>query len=180
MNAGARTWTLQQLFDERCIEVGNCIEWQGNLNSAGHPMMSYMGKPTLVRRVAWCLSRNISLADIQCVVLWAVCENKLCVNPACTRAGTRQAMYKALVAAGRTSASPAKRAACARAKRAASDLTMDDARAIRAAAAEGVLRKDLAARYGKSGSLIDKIVAGQCWRETVLPGASIFSMGRGV
>jgi len=177
MNAGARTWTLQQLFDERCVEVGNCIEWQGKMNSGGHPMMSYLGKPTLVRRVAWCLARNLTLDDIQGLRLWNTCANLRCINPACTRAGTYQAMHRALVAMGRTTASPVKRAACARVKRAASNLTMDDARAIRAAAAQGALRKDLAAHYGKSDSLIDKIVSGQCWRETVLPGASIFSMG---
>jgi hypothetical protein len=177
MSFGARTWTLQQLLDERCIEVGNCVEWQGNINTAGHPMMSYLGKPTLVRRVAWCLAHSLALHDIQGLRLWNTCANRLCINPACTRAGTYKAMFRAMVAAGRTESSPSKRAACARIKRAASSLTMDDVRAIRAAAARGALRKDLAARYGKSDSLIDKIVSGQCWRETVLPGASIFSMG---
>jgi len=173
----SRTWTLNDLFKQRCNEVGNCYEWSGTVNSAGHPMISYMGRPTPVRRLAWCLSKGLVLDDLAGVRLWNVCSNVLCINPACTRAGTHAQMCKHMVKVGRTEASPAKRIACARVKRAASTLTMDDIRDIRSAAAQGTLRKDLATRYGKSDSLIKKIISGQCWRETVLPGASIFSMG---
>lgn len=177
MTTGARTWTLAQLLDQRCIEVGNCFEWQGNLNSGGHPMMSYLGRPTLVRRVAWCLAHDLGLDDIKGVRLWNTCANKACINPACTRAGGYKAMFSALTKQGRYKASPAKRAACARVKRAASNLTMADVRTIRAELAAGTRRAELAARYNKSDSLIDRIATGDCWRETVLPGASIFSMG---
>lgn len=177
MNTGARTWTLQKLLDERCVEVGNCFEWQGNLNSAGHPMMSYLGKPTLARRVAWCLARDLSLGDIKGARMWNTCANKVCINPACTRAGMYKAMAAALVKQGRYKSSLAKRVRCAQAKRAASTLTMDDVRTIRAELAAGTRRADLATRYKKSDSLIDRIAAGDVWRENVLPTSSIFSMG---
>ena len=177
MNAGSRNWTLQQLLDQRCIEVGNCFEWQGNINSGGHPMMSYLGKPTLARRVAWCLSHRLELSDIQGVRLWNTCANKLCINPACTRAGDYSAMFSALISQGRTKSSPSKRAKCAQTKRAASTLTMDDVRTIRAELAAGTRRAELATRYKKSDSLIDRIATNDVWREFVLPSASIFGMG---
>ena len=176
MKSGPRNWTLQQLLDQRCIEVGNCFEWQGNINSGGHPMMSYLGKPTLARRVAWCLSHRLELSDIQGVRLWNTCANKLCINPACTRAGDYSAMFSALISQGRTKSSPSKRAKCAQTKRAASPRTIEDIRAIRSALIEGESPADLAQHYQCSVSLIEKIGHNQVWRE-VVPSASIFGMG---
>jgi hypothetical protein len=176
MNPGSRTWTLAELLSERCIEVGNCWEWQGNVNSGGHPMMSFQAKPTLVRRVAWCLAHSLTLRDIEGLRLWNTCCNRMCINPKCTRAGSYQEMHRAMVASGRSAASPQKRAACARAKRAASPRSMDDIRSIRRALSNGETISTLAQRYQCSASLIEKIKANRCWRESV-PTASVFSLG---
>lgn len=177
MSSPSRTWTLQKLRDVRCIEVGDCWEWSGSTNSSGHPMMSYMGKPSLARRVAWCLRHKCSLDDIKGTLLWNACANRLCINPSCTRSGSHVAMFSDLVRNNRLKASPSKRAKCAQIKRAASSLSMDDVRAIRAALAAGARRADLAAQYKKSDSLIARIAANDVWRETAIPQASIFSMG---
>lgn len=172
----SRIWTLEGLRDQRCVEVGNCWQWIGNFNSAGHPMMSFHGHPCLARRVAWCLAHGLDMGDIKGVRLWNTCANRLCINPKCTKAGDHQSMFVDMVKQGRTKASPSKRAACARAKRAASPRTMEDIRAIRAAINDGQPPAQLAERYQCSVSLIEKIGLNQVWRELV-PAASIFSMG---
>lgn len=176
MNPGPRTWTLAQLHEEHCADVGQCWEWQSSFNSGGHPQMSYQCKPTLARRVAWVLHKNVPMDSIKGLRMWNVCANFRCINPACTRVGTYRQMFDALVEQGRTASSLSKRAACARVKRAASDLSYDDVREIRRAVEQGIPRKDLAAKYRKSDSTINDIVNFKTWRETVGP-ASIFSMG---
>ena len=172
----SRIWTLEALRNQRCVEVGNCWQWTGNFNSAGHSMMSFHGHPSLARRVAWCLAHGLDMDDIKGVRLWNTCANRLCINPKCTKAGDHRLMFVDMVKQGRTKASPAKRAACARAKRAASPRTMDDIRAIRAALNDGESAAQLAKLHRCSVSLVEKIGANQVWRELV-PAASIFSMG---
>jgi hypothetical protein len=172
----SRTWTLENLLSERCVEVGNCQQWPGGCNDQGHPVMSFSGKVVLVRRLSWALHKGLPLSDIAGVTVWGTCGDSLCIAPACTKCGTRQQMFDWMVKAGRMKSSPGKRASCARIKRGASSLTMQDAREIRAEIERGVTRKVLAERYKKSDSLIDKIWYGKVWREQ-LAGASIFSMG---
>lgn len=172
----SRIWTIEDLLSERCEEVGDCIEWQGSLNSGGHPIMRYRGSAALVRRVTWVLSHGQSLEDIRGKFIWATCCNDLCVKPGHARIGTTKQMAAWMSRAGLTAATPAKVAACILNKRAQSNLDMDKVRQIRRRLENGEGRGALAEEFRKSRSAIDLIATGKTWRESIV-GASIFSMG---
>ena len=162
-----REWTLAELLRERTVDVGECKEWLHGVQSAGHPQITYRGKPTLARRLAWCLDKGFELADIKGLNVWPTCGNRLCINPAHARVTTRGVMLTEMASAGRFKFSNAKSVASTKSRRAASRISMDDARAIRAKAMAGVRRKELAAEYGLCDSSIDNIVNGRTWREAV-------------
>lgn len=152
--------TVQTILS-RCVEVGECLEWQGGLNSGGHPTMTHEGSGgRLVRRVlAEAMQREIRDGH----VLRMRCMNKRCVNPEHTVVSTRQKVGLEAGKAGRLS-SPTKGLRChiARAKWAKLDTT-------KVAEIRASIETDrvLAERYSVSLKTINDARRGLSWKATL-------------
>ena len=153
-----KTWTIEGLLRERTEEVGECHEWLGTFNSGNHPQVCFHGKQRLARRVAYALS-----------------QNDRCISPSHMKCGTQRQMFAWMTKAGRMKPGPERIAKNAAVARARSNLTIEDVRTIRREAANGAKHYELAARYGKSSSLINRIVSNQCWREG-MAASSVFNL----
>ena len=181
-NGGTPVSNLQDIL-ARCIEVGECWEWQGAMSNQRSPIAAlvtqYPKRPkdrarrAGVHVLAWEARAGQSIGDR---MVWRTCCTASCVNPKHLRAGTPGEMSAWRAEQGLCKRTPSAVASITKAKRAtAAKLTLEQAREIRAST-EGVIA--LGERYGVNKSLISRIKAGRAWRETVGP-ASIFSMGRG-
>jgi len=153
-----------------CVEVGDCLIWQGGYTSNGYPQISrpHLGTSS-GRRVVYLLAhgaiqpgRSIALS----------CPHKGCLR--LEHLLPRTAHQIGMAASKSGSFSRAGRvAAITRTKRATqAKLTMDQAREIRASDLSGPA---LAEAYGVHRSLIVRIRRGQAWRESAR-GSSIFSL----
>lgn len=69
--------TLEDLHS-RCIEVGECWEWQQYINRDNQPQVQYDGMPRPVRRVAWQMANG---AVPQGKNIVGMCGNHRCINP---------------------------------------------------------------------------------------------------
>jgi len=150
--------TLDSLH-AKCVEVGDCWEWQGAYTLNGHPTGRHDGKPVLMRRLAYTLAGNTIKPKH---IVAASCGNARCINPACTVQRTERQHMLLMGKAGRQSdhLRSAKIAAIKRAQYA--KLTLEQVRAIRASTDSGKVE---AQRYGVNPSKISAIRAYRCWRE---------------
>ena len=74
----------------RTVEVGDCLVWQGWTNKRGTACVRYMGKQNQAVRLSYLLSRGLAESDIEGLMTWASCGDKLCINPKHICCGTRQ------------------------------------------------------------------------------------------
>lgn len=158
----SKHWCLLTTLDmikARCIECGDCWEWQGGLIGGGHPQVRYKGQCGSARRAVYELSGG-RLYQKSFIV--TTCENRLCLNPAHLKQMT-QAQYMQKLGALGVQGGLVRTANVARGKQAqAGKITMADARQIRQSD-EPV--KSLAERYGLSPERIYRIRKGTAWRE---------------
>lgn len=156
----------------RCIEVGECWEWQGARNSSGMPYVWFNDRTTPVRRVALQLHLREPIGPNEVASLR--CGNTACVRPhaehvvRCSQDDHRA--YLSSIGVG--CSSTAKRVLSAR-SRPGVVLSMEAARQARA---EGLTPAEIAKRFGCSRASGYLLLAGEIWREQ-LPGASVFSLG---
>ena len=145
----------------RCVEVGDCWEWQGYFTSTGQPGVRWHSNNTSARRVALQLVNPTPPEPGQDYAL-CTCGNPRCINPKharwaskseCMLAGHRKNLRSDLPRA-------AKIAATQRATRA--KITMAQAQDIRTSTDTLV---QLAARYGISRNYVSRIRAHQAWRD---------------
>lgn len=143
----------------RCIEVGDCWEWQGACMPNRHPCVRHDGKTHLVRRLVAALA-GISMPENAKAV--TSCENLRCVNPDHIIMRTHRQVMRRQGELGKLSdiMRIAKIAATKRAKY--SKLTMEQVRAIRASSETGVA---MAALYGISQGKVSAIRLHRCWRD---------------
>ena len=170
-----KTWTIEGLLRERTEEVGECHEWLGTFNSGNHPQVCFHGKQRLARRVAGGMAQGVSLDDLAGPQVVMKCGNDRCISPSHMKCGTQRQMFAWMTKAGRMKPGPERIAKNAAVARARSNLTIEDVRTIRREAANGAKHYELAARYGKSSSLINRIVSNQCWREG-MAASSVFNL----
>lgn len=149
----------------RCVEVGDCWEWQGYFTSTGQPGVRWHSNNTSARRVALQLVNPTPPEPGQDYAL-CTCGNPRCINPKharwaskseCMLAGHRKNLRSDLPRA-------AKIAATQRATRA--KITMAQAQDIRTSTDTLV---QLAARYGISRNYVSRIRAHQAWRDYTSP-----------
>ena len=157
------TLALMAIID-RTEECGDCYEWQGATNGAGHPKTENQ----MCRRMVWVRVYGELRA---CDLVTTKCENSLCVN-----AAHLVLTNKAKVArkSNARHAVKLKRAASsARTNRAGlGKITMDLAREIRASNKQG---KDWAAELGVSAALISHVRCNRSWVEFSNPFAGLMA-----
>lgn len=171
-------WTLDAILAERVEEEGNCWLWMGAMSGpkSTTPTMWFRGRQTPAYAVTWMLSKGLCEVP-KGLSLWRGCRNVRCISPACIKSGSPAQHRKWLTEQGAYVCTPARKAAItAKARKACAKLKggMEEARAIRAS---DDTEKALSERHGISISRVNRIRNGKAWCETVLPGASIFSMG---
>lgn len=141
----------------RCHDDAGCWIWDGYaMNKGKVPVMSYEGRPTTVRSVAFRHGVGTIKPGHEVV---RTCESTLCCNPAHLEQVTVAQRRKRL-AAVRNERQPASVVRAQRERYA--KLDMEKARAIRASDEMG---KVLAERYGVSATLIGYVRRGVSWAE---------------
>lgn len=151
----------------RCIEVGDCLEWQCHVADGGGPSFrlprSQGNKMVLIRRH---IAQHLGLLEAARPGARATtsCRNPRCINPAHVVASTPRAIIKAAVQANpgawRTPARVARLQTAARKQKGI--LTLDQVREIRQRTDTGLA---LATAYGVSASTISAIRTHRLWRD---------------
>lgn len=170
--------TLDWLRAERTVEEGECWLWTRAMGGAKRetPVMWHGGRVKAAYVVAWLLHKGLDEVP-DGISLWRGCRNMRCINPQCVMAGSTAKQRAWLSKRGAYKASPARRAAITvRVRNSTAKLIggMEAARLIRASDEPP---KVLAARHGVSVSCVSKIQCHRTWAESVIPAASVFSMG---
>lgn len=143
----------------RCIEVGDCWEWQGAMQSIRHtPVMKYRGKTRIVRHL---LLQDRGL-DLEGKVCTYKCGNALCVNPEHLETISRQKLNKRITAQTMFQASTLRRARLATHARQHAKLTAELVEQIRQA--DGTQRA-IAQHFGISQQTVSDIRRGRTWRD---------------
>lgn len=154
-----KLYTIESIH-QRCVEDGDCWEWQSCTTATGHPTVRHDGKTVLVRRIVISLSgRQIGPKDKAVTT----CENTKCVNPDHVVTRTHRQVMKRQGELGKLS-DPTRIAKIAATKRAGhqAKLTMEDARAIRSSSDT---HKKIAEQYSIHPSKVASIRQHRCWRE---------------
>lgn len=159
---------LQSLLD-RCIEVGECLEWQGSISAGGSPRVWHQGRGQSTRKLMLQLvGRPHEPASGTKLV--ATCGNRRCVAPDHLRIITLAEHARKRMVPNTNHLLRAAKIARTRRERHAR-LTDSDVRAIRASDERA---EDLAQRYGVSAKYIAHIRQGRRWRDhTVSPWAGM-------
>lgn len=138
----------------RCIEVGECWEWQGAVSAEGVPYIWSGGRAHTVRRLA--VMFHSGRAEIPSGHVSSMrCGNRLCVRPhpehivLCTTKQHRAYLTSQGIGKGCTA---------------------------RKARADGLTAQQIVEKYGCTRANAYALLAGHIWREQ-LPGASVFSLG---
>jgi predicted XRE-type DNA-binding protein len=154
---------MSQLIDRiftRCLEIGDCWEWQGALHKRGRtPVINYQGKPSSVRRVlAMHLGHNCTgrLASNSCL-------NPICVNPKHIQLILRQTLQRRIAREREHYyLNQATRAKIAARQRDRSKLTMDIVQDIRD---DPRPQRTVAKVFGVSQSTVSGIKRGVRWQD---------------
>jgi len=134
-------------------ELGNCWEWAASTLKGGYGYFKYAGKTAAAHRFSWQL-RNGQLPAGAHVLHH--CDNPRCVRPEHLFVGNNTDNVADKVSKGRTN--PPRGDNHYRAKLSTADVVQ-----IRSSLAAGVPRRDLAARYGVSRSIVDRIATRETW-----------------
>lgn len=138
---------------EDCIDHGRTA----SLNKGGYAKTWYEKKSTLLHRVVYCHSNDVTMASIAGMSVRHTCDNPRCINPAHLVLGTHKENMEDKVSRGRTHRNmPQLRA-----------LTNEQAESIRTeyvkySSTAGTYA--LAVKYGVSQPVIHKIVTGRHYR----------------
>jgi len=148
---------------DRCIEVGDCWEWQGAMQSCGStPVIRIKQKTTSVRR----LLLQAAGVNVHGRVCTYKCGNELCVNPEHLEAIGRKKLSKRVADSTKYTASVMRKVKLAKKARQRGKLTPELVAEIKQA--EGTQRQ-IAARYGISQATVSCIRRGATWRDYANP-----------
>lgn len=159
--------TLIDQINARCVEVGDCWEWQGAMQACGStPTVRVKGKTIGVRRL---LLQHLGV-NVRGKVCTYKCGNALCVNPEHLEAIGRKKLSRRLVKETNYTAGVLRKVKLAEKARHRSKLTIEIALEIRQA--EGTQR-EIAARYGVSQATVSCIKRGATWKDYASPFAQL-------
>jgi hypothetical protein len=133
----------------RCTATDRgCLLWPGGKTKRGY---GTTGRRYLAHRVSFAIHKGaIPTGRLVC----HSCDNPSCVNPDHLFLGTDAENSADMVKKGRSAS---------RDRHSQAKLTTASATAIRREAADGVPRKELAARYGVSKSTVRSVIVGELW-----------------
>jgi hypothetical protein len=150
------------------IEVGECWEWQGAVQSNSPvPTMNYKGKVAPVRRHI-AEERGVPLQD---KLATHSCGNQLCVNPDHVVLITRKRLQARIAKETLYQLNAIRRKRLSDNARTRSKLTLEVALQIRDA--EGTQRQ-IAAQFGVSQATVSAIKLGKTWRDYNNPFSQLF------
>ena len=150
------------------IEVGDCWEWQGTLQSQSPvPTMNYNNKVGPVRRH---LAEHLGL-PVEGKLATCKCGNQMCVNPAHVVVVTRKRLQQRIAKESRHLVNPVRMKKLSDHARAShAKLTLEQALEIREA--DGTQR-EIAARFGVTQATVSAIKRGKTWRDYSNPFAQL-------
>lgn len=105
---------------------------------------------------------------------WRACRCDDCMNPAHMMSGTKREWGNWVRSHGHWKHNPKRTAANRRINRERSDLDLDTVRKVRAAAGNNI---QIGAEFGLDPSHVSMIRLHKIWKESVVPGASAFTLG---
>lgn len=130
-----------------------CWPWMGYISPVGYGLF-YVGEgcpPITAHRQSYSLATG---EDITGVLVCHRCDNKPCCNPAHLFAGTHAENMADMVAKGRSTAGE---------RNPSAKLSAADVIAIRRLRSEGLLQREIAARFNVQRHAIGKILRGDRW-----------------
>jgi hypothetical protein len=133
-----------------------CLYWQGGQYNTGYGRIRFAGREELAHRVAFYFTHGRWPTQ----VAMHVCDRPLCVHPGHLVEGTKSDNLHDMWAKGRARPNQPQGAASPHAR-----LTNAQADAIRVAAGAGERQTALAARYGVSPNVVNRLVRGYTYRE---------------
>ena len=150
---------LLKKIESRCVEVGECLEWQGHVSSGGSPRIWHEGKTQSARKLM--LKAHGKPCDVPPKhKLMTTCENPRCIHPDHLVIVPMAKFVRVRLVANTNHQIRA--AKIAKARRQSAKLTADDVAAIRASDEADHI---LAERYGVSRSHVSGIQARTKWRD---------------
>ena len=154
---------LLERVKNKVVEVGDCWEWQGAMQTTSPvPTMNFEGKVKPVRRH---LAEAMGL-PVQGKLATYRCGNPLCVHPDHLMVITRKKLQQRIAKEFKHHTNPLRLKKLSDKARARSKLNMELAQAIRDA--EGTQR-DIAARFGITQATVSVIKRGVTWRDYTNP-----------
>jgi len=166
-----RSTHTEDSLKARCVEVGDCLEWQGYIANNTPQVITYPDgkkKMTSVRR----LLRELVTGQAQPDGHYGnTCGNHRCVNPDHTLWKHEAAHMRAMAKKRKVSTVTASKLRKFRVDNGMAKLCEAKAQEIRLSDESGSV---LAARYGVSKSWITKIKRGAAWRVLSSPFAGLF------
>jgi hypothetical protein len=154
---------------ERCVEVGECWEWQGSFSGCGQPRHRLDGKQRKVCHTAFALAGKTWPEGKYLV---RKCGNLACVNPAHLEPMTRSEQMKLAASMGKCSR-PDQTAARTNGNRARSKYSMELANKVRAMRSENFTLANISEALGVPVDVASKMARGVMWAPTA-SGASVF------
>lgn len=149
------------------IEVGECWEWQGALQSnAPVPTMNFNGKVGPVRRH---IAEHLGM-PVEGKLATCNCGNALCVNPEHVVLVTRKKLQQRIAKEIRHAVNPVRMKKLSDRARAQGKLTLEQAQAIRDAVGK---QRDIAAQFSVTQATVSAIKRGRTWRDYTNPFAQL-------
>jgi len=159
--------TILEIIKNRTIEIGDCWEWQGAMQSCGTtPMIRYKQQTISVRR----LILQVQGHALESKVATCTCGNHRCVNPDHLEAISRKRLTKRVASQLKRSISVLRMAKISSVARQHAKLNEQLAEEIRNA--EGTQR-EIAKRFGVSQATVSVIKRGLTWRDYNNPFAQL-------
>jgi hypothetical protein len=151
-----RSESLAERFMSHVAKGPSCWDWQASKMNSGYGQFGILGKMRQAHRVSYEL--HVGPIPDGMSILHS-CDNKICVNPAHLRAGTRAENLKEAYERKRR-AVPDLRGE----KHPGAQITASDAMRMRDLRTTGMTVAAIAKRYGVKRSLVSDVVNKRTWR----------------
>lgn len=151
---------LRKLHANSIVSESGCWEWNGLRDTRDYGIISGFGRQYMAHRISWKLHNNCEIPEGKFIL--HSCDNPPCWNPAHLRSGTQQENMEEMWSKGRGCPHP--ELLCPGERNPHAKMTNANVMEIKYLLSQGARQKDLAERFGVSGTVISKIARGKGWR----------------